>query len=181
MQSRNFRACSRQAQRISGIDGTDFVRCRICGKHLRLISGRHLFLHGIDRETYMQEYRLSPDKLCSKSFRLNHSSRRDYHPHNKQEWIAAIKIVYQRHRDVYAGYLQKHYPQLYQQGIWLFGDWDAALRVPGFTPENMRLWAYWDAARVIREIHVMRHKSLPLYPAYVLKHQTKLFSIARRR
>ena len=84
----------RHKPRTSGSDSgdrTDFVRCRICGKHLRVISGLHLRIHGIDREAYMQRYRLSPDKLCSKSFRLNHSSRSDYCPHNKHEWIAAIK------------------------------------------------------------------------------------------
>jgi hypothetical protein len=36
-------------------DGIDFVRCRICGKHLRLITGTHLATHGTDRETYMQD------------------------------------------------------------------------------------------------------------------------------
>ena len=43
MQTKNAtRPYPRRAQRISGGDGTDFVRCRICGKHLRVISGRHL-------------------------------------------------------------------------------------------------------------------------------------------
>ena len=83
---------------VDGRDGTDFIRCGLCDKHLRVISGRHLSKHGTDRETYMQEYRLSPDKLCSKSFRINHSSRRDYRALNKKEWIAAIRIVYQRAR-----------------------------------------------------------------------------------
>ena len=48
-------------------DAIDVVRCRICGKDLRLISGRHLSIHGIDRETYMEEYGLSPDRLCPKA------------------------------------------------------------------------------------------------------------------
>lgn len=119
MQSTNFSAYPKRAQRISGGDGFDAVRCRICSKDLRVINGRHLSTHGINRETYMHEYRLSPDKLSSKSFRINHSSRSDYRALNKKEWIAAIKIVYQRHGQVHAGFLQKHYPQLYQQGIWL--------------------------------------------------------------
>jgi hypothetical protein len=58
-------------------NGIDFVRCLICGKHLRVISGRHLSTHGTDRETYIEEYRLRPDQLCSKTFRINHSSRSD--------------------------------------------------------------------------------------------------------
>ena len=161
-------------------DGVDFISCRICGKHLCVISGRHLSTHGIDRETYMQEYRFSPDKLCSKSFRINHSSRSNYCALNKQEWIHAIKIVYQRHGQVYAGFLQRHYPQLYQQGIWLFGDWDTALRVPGFTPERMRLRTYWDDERVIRQIQLLRQKGVPLHAAYVLKHYAALFSAALR-
>jgi hypothetical protein len=153
----------------------------VCGDHRRVISGRHLSKHGIDPDTYMQEYRLTPDELCSKFFRVNHSSRRDYLPHGKREWIAAIKIVYQRDRQVFAGDLQKHYPNLYRAGIWLFSDWNKALRAAGFTPRNMRLWAYWDDERVISQIHVMRDKSLPLYPSYVLRHHTKLFAVALRR
>jgi hypothetical protein len=180
MQSKNFRAYPRHAQRTTGGEGTDFVACRICGKHLRVISGRHLSTHGTDRETYILEYRLSPDELCSKSFRINHSSRRDYCALNKQEWIAAIKIVYQRHGQVYAGFLQKHYPQLYQQGIWLFGNWDAALRAARFTPENTRLRTYWDDERVVSRIQLLRRKSVPLYPAYVLRHHPEVFAAAIR-
>jgi hypothetical protein len=58
-----------RTQRFGKHEGIDFVRCRICGDHRRVISGRHLSKHGIDRETYMAEYRLSPDELCAKEFR----------------------------------------------------------------------------------------------------------------
>jgi hypothetical protein len=121
-------------------NGIDFVRCRICGRHLCVISGRDLSTHGTDRETYIEEYRLSPDQLCSKTFRVNHSSRSDFCAHSRREWIAAMKAVYRKHGNVYPGFLQKHHPNLYLEGIWLNGgDWDAALRVLGFTPERMRL------------------------------------------
>jgi hypothetical protein len=150
---------SRTLRTYDKADGVDFVRCRICGKHLRVISGRHLFIHGIDRESYTQEYRLGPDQLCSKTFRVNHSSRSDYYPHNRREWIAAMKAVYKKRGNVYAGFLQKHYPNLYLEGIWLNGgDWDAALRAAGFKPERMRLWACWDQTRVIAEIRLFRAK-----------------------
>jgi hypothetical protein len=69
MRTTNFRAYARRAQRISGGEGIEFVSCLICGKHLRVISGRHLSTHGTDRETYMQEYRLSPEPL---GFSLEH-------------------------------------------------------------------------------------------------------------
>ena len=47
-------------------DGVQFVRCRVCRGHLRVISGgRHLSTHDTDRETYMEEYRLSPDELIA--------------------------------------------------------------------------------------------------------------------
>ena len=105
MQSRNFTAYPRRAQRIGRADGFDFVRCRICGRHLCVISGRHLSTHGTDRETYIEEYGLSPDQLCSKSFRVNHSSRSDYRAHSRREWIAAIKAVHKQHGNVYAGFL----------------------------------------------------------------------------
>ena len=107
MQSTNFSAYPRRAQPTSGSDGIDAVRCLICGKHLCVISGRHLSTHGTDRETYMEEYRLTPDQLCSKTFRINHSSRPDYRPHNRREWMAAMKAVYKKHGNVYAGFLQK--------------------------------------------------------------------------
>jgi hypothetical protein len=162
-------------------EGIDFVPCRVCGKHLSLISGKHLLTHGTDRETYILEYRLSLDQLCSKWFRLNHSSRRDYCPYNKREWIAALKKFYKQHGHTYAGDLQKRYPHLYQQGVWLFGNWSTALHAAGFTAERMRLWAYWDDDRVIRQIQLLRQNSIPLYPAYVLRHYQKLFSAARRR
>jgi hypothetical protein len=68
-----------------------FVRCRIVEIYRRVISGRHLSKHGVDRETYMDEYRLSPDELIAKEFRKIQSSRRGYHPHGKSDWIAAIK------------------------------------------------------------------------------------------
>lgn len=56
-------------------DRLDFVSCRICGRHLCVISGRHLSTHGTDRETYMEEYGLSPDELIAKDFRRIQSSR----------------------------------------------------------------------------------------------------------
>jgi len=163
-----------------GTEGIDFVRCRICGKHLRVVSGRHLSTHGTDRETYIEEYRLSPDQLCSKTFRVNHSSRPDYCAHSRREWIAAIRTVYKQHGNIYAGFLQKHYQNLYDEGLWLNGsDWDAALRVLGFTPERMRLRTYWQSERVLNEIRLLRDKGVPLYPKYVLKHYAALFSAAR--
>ena len=180
MQSKNFRAYPRRAQRTSGGDGTDFVRCRICGKHLRVISGRHLSTHDTDRKTYIQEYRLSPDQLCSKTFRVNHSSRSDYRAHSRREWIAAMKAVYKQHGNLYAGFLQKHDPNLYLEGIWLCGDWDSALRVLGFTPERMRLRTYWQIERVVTQIRLLRKKGVPLYPAYILKHYAALFAAAIR-
>ena len=129
----------------------------------------------------MEEYALSPDELCSKTFRLNHSSRSDYCAHSKREWMAAMKAVYKQHGNVYAGFLQKHYPNLYLEGLWLNGgDWDAALRVLGFTPERMRLRTYWYDERVIIKIRILREKRVPLYPAYVLKHYAALFSAALR-
>jgi hypothetical protein len=169
-----------RARRLVGGDRNEFVRCLVCRKHLRVISGRHLSTHDTDRETYIEEYGLSPDQLCSKSFRINHSSRSDYYAHSRREWIAAMKSVYKQRGNVYAGFLQKHYPNLYLEGIWLCGDWDSALRVLGFTPERMRLWTYWEAERVVAKIHSLREKGVPLYPKYVLKNYAALFSAALR-
>ena len=56
-----------------------------------------------DRETYMEEYRLTPDELTAKAFRVIQSSRRGYYPNGKSEWIAAVKKVYKRDGKVFAG------------------------------------------------------------------------------
>jgi hypothetical protein len=47
---------SSRLQRSNNDEGIDFVRCRICGDHRRVLSGRHLSKHGTDREEYMEEY-----------------------------------------------------------------------------------------------------------------------------
>jgi len=80
----------------------------MCGDKRRVISGRHLSKHGIDRETYMGEYHLSPDELCATDFRRLVSSRPDYYPHDKRNWIAAIKKIYKRDGQVFAGHVQKN-------------------------------------------------------------------------
>ena len=157
MQMKNFRAYPTRAQPRGG-DGIDYVRCLTCGKHLCVISGRHLSTHGTDRKTYIEQYALSPDQLCSKTFRVNHSSRRDYSPHNKRDWIAVIKKIHKQHGQVFAGYLKGNLPHLYSQGVWLFGDWDKALSAAGFAPEQMRLWAYWDQQKLIRQIQTLRKR-----------------------
>ena len=54
-------------QNFDGEEGIDFVRCRICGDHRRVISGRHLSKHNTDRETYMEEYDLTPDELMQRT------------------------------------------------------------------------------------------------------------------
>ena len=91
-----------------------------------------------------------------------------------------MKAVYKQHGHVYAGFLQKHYRNLYDEGLWLNGnDWDAALCVLGFTPESMRLLTHWESERVLNEIRSLRDKGVPLYPKYVLKHCGALFGAAR--
>ena len=162
-------------------NGIDFVRCRICRKQLRVISGRHLSTHGTDRDTYIQEYGLSPDQLCAEDFRRLHSSRQDYYPHGTRDWIAAIKKVHKQHGHILAGYLQDNYSPLYSQGVWLFGNWDKALSAAGFAPEQMRMWAFWDQAKLITQVQELRKRQSPLYAKYVLNNHKKLFSAALRQ
>jgi hypothetical protein len=168
-------------RRFDGDEGVDFVRCRICGDHRRVISGRHLSKHDIDRETYMEEYHLTPDELVAKAFRMTQSSRQGYYPNGKNEWIAAVKKVYKRDGKVFAKYLQDNYPHLYNQGVWIFGDWDKALLAAGFDPEKMRERGVWDEKKIIETIRTMHKKHLPLYAAYVMDNHGKLFSAARRQ
>ena len=162
-------------------DGIEWVCCRICGDHRRVISGRHLSKHDTDRETYMEEYHLTPDELTAKAFRIIQSSRHGYYPNGKNEWIAAVKEVYKQDGKVFAGHLQDKYPHLYQQGVWIFGDWDKALHAAGFDPEKMRERGVWDEEKIIDTIHSMHEKHLPLYAAYVMDNHGKLFSASLRQ
>ena len=38
-----------------------------------------------------------------------------------------MKAIYKQHGNLFTGFLQKHYPNLYLEGIWLCGDWNSAL------------------------------------------------------
>ncbi len=124
-------------RRLDGMEGVDFVRCRICGDHRRVISGRHLSKHGIDRQTYMEEYELSPDDLIAKAFRRIQSSRRDFKPYSKREWLDIMKAAYKRDpRFFCSGNFETEHWQLYRHGVWLFGSWDNALRAAGLDPQH---------------------------------------------
>jgi hypothetical protein len=103
----------------------------------------------------MEDYHLTPDELVAKAFRVIQSSRRGYYLHDKSDWIAAVKKVYKRDGKVFAKYLQDKYPHLYRQGVWIFGDWDKALRVAGFDPEHMRIHRFWDQETIIKKIHTL--------------------------
>jgi hypothetical protein len=87
-------------QSFDGEDGFAFVVCRICGDHRRVINSQHLSKHDTDRETYMEEYHLTPDQLIAKGFRIIQSSRPGYYPNGKKEWIAAMKKVYEKDGNV---------------------------------------------------------------------------------
>ena len=161
-------------------EGIDFVRCRICGHHRRVISGRHLSKHETDRETYMEEYQLTPDELIAKDFRMIRSSRPGFYPHGKNDWVDAIKKLRKQGESVFAGDLQDKDPYLYDQGVWIFGDWDKTLRAAGFDPGKMRLQGSWDRQKIIKKLQHMRDRNLPFYAHYMLKNHTAIFSSSRR-
>jgi hypothetical protein len=58
--------------------------------------------HDTVREDYMAEYKLSPDQLIAKEFRITQSSRPGYEPLDKREWKVAIRKVYQETGNVFA-------------------------------------------------------------------------------
>ena len=156
-------------QSVDGDEGIDYVLCRICGDHRRVISRRHLSKHDTDRERYMEEYHLSPDELIAKAFRLIQSSHPGYHPYTKKSWIAAMQKVYENDGNVFPKYLQHNYPPLYSQGVWIFGDWDKALQAAGFDPDKMRMSQYWDRQKIIKKLRDMRDRNFPLYALHVKK------------
>jgi hypothetical protein len=170
-----------RARNLDSDDGVQFVRCSICRDRLRVISGLHLSKHETDRETFMEEYGLSPDELIAKDFRMIQSSRRGYFPHGKRDWIAAIKKVYTRDRDITQKYLRDKHPHLYVQGVRIFGDWDKALRAAGFDPEQTRIKRAWDEEAIIRGIRRLRDRKLPLFASYVMKNHAGLCSKALRK
>jgi hypothetical protein len=129
----------------------------------------------------MEEYQLTPDELTAKDFRVLQSSRPGYYPNGKREWIAAMKKIYEKDGNVFAEHLQEKYRYLYEQGIWIFGDWDKALSAAGFDPEKNRERGVWDQEKIIEAIRGKHKKYLPLYAAYVRDNHQKLFSAALRQ
>jgi hypothetical protein len=166
---------------LTGKEGVDFVRCRICGDHRRVISGCHLSIHEIDREAYMNEYRLSPDQLIAKDFRRIQSSRRDFQPHGKNEWVQAIKTVYNKLGKLNTRTLARRYANLYHQGVWIYGDWNKALHAAGFEPETIRQKKQWTTEKVINAICQRRKRRLPLNDRSVMRSSPALHHAARRR
>jgi hypothetical protein len=165
---------------VDGKEGLDYVRCRICGDHRRVISRRHLSKHGTDREEYMEEFGLSPDQLIASDFRRIQSSRPGYTPLVKHGWVAAIRKAFARDGNVHAGRLQRRHLNLYHQGTWLFGTWDNALRAAGFTADKMRLHRNWNSVKVSRDIRRLRAEKQPLNASYVNKNNPALFGAALR-
>jgi hypothetical protein len=103
------------------------------------------------------------------------SSRRGYQPYGKGEWIAAIKKIHKHGGSVFAGDLQDKHPYLYNQGVWIFCDWDKALRAAGIDPELGWIPSLWDKEKIINELRRMQKQNLPLYAKYVMKNHSKLF------
>jgi hypothetical protein len=91
-----------------------------------------------------------------------------------------MQKVYENDGKVFAKYLQHNYTQLYSQGVWIFGDWDKALRAAGFDPDKTRMSQFWDRQKIIKKLQNMRDRNLPLYARYMLKNHAALFSSARR-
>jgi hypothetical protein len=87
-----------------------------------------------------------------------------------------MQKVYENDGKVFAKYLQHNYPQLYSQGVWIFGDWDNALRAAGFDPDKMRFRGSWDRQKIIKKLQHMRDQKLPLYARFMLKNHAALFS-----
>ena len=92
-----------------------------------------------------------------------------------------MKNVYEKDGKVFAGHLQDNYAHLYEQGVWIFGDWDKALHAAGFDPEIMRKLSIWDEEKIIKTIRAMHQKHLPLYAKYAMDNYGKLFSAALRQ
>jgi hypothetical protein len=129
----------------------------------------------------MDEYGLSPDELIAKDFRVIQSSRRDYFPHGRKDWITAIKAAYKRDRNLTTKGLQLTCPALYHQGVWIFGSWDTALRAAGFKPERVRRQKRRDTETLLQEIRGLRARNLPLYANYATRNHAAMFKKGLRQ
>jgi hypothetical protein len=78
-----------------------------------------------------------------------------------------MKAVYKQHGNVYAGFLQNHYPNLYLEGLWLYGgDWEMRLSAYWDSHQNGCDYEHtWETERVVTKIHRLRQKGVPLYAA----------------
>ena len=94
-------------QKLGDTEGIDFVRCRICGARRRVIATKHLSKHDTDRETYIEEYDLSPDDLIAKDFRSNRSSRHDFRPYSSASGFAAMKAARRRTPEIFTSGISK--------------------------------------------------------------------------
>jgi hypothetical protein len=141
-----------------------------------VINTQHLSKHDTDRASYLAEFKLSPDQLIAKAFRVLQSSRPGYKPNNKAEWATEIKNIHASQGVAGLQRLERNHPMLYGQGIWLFGKIDAGFRFVGLDPEEIRLSSSWEDAKLRREIRKLQNRSLPLYANYVMKHHSKVFN-----
>ena len=81
-----------------------------------------------------------------------------------------MQKVYENDGNVFAKYLQHNYPQLYSQGVWIFGDWDKALQAAGFDPDKMRHAGFMGSPKDHQEAaEHARSKFTPLCPLHVKK------------
>ncbi len=128
----------------------------------------------------MAEYRLSPDQLIAKDFRVLQSSRPGFHPHGKSDWITTIRKIYQTDGNISPKYLQANHRHIYNQARWLFGDFDKGLQAARLNPAKIRVRDSWDTDRIVAAIRRLRQQKLPLYARYMSTKQTKLFATALR-
>ena len=141
-----------RARNLVSDDGVQFVCCRICRDRLLVISGLHLSKHETDRETYLEAYGLTPNELIAKDFRIIQSSRLVYFPHGKRDWIAAIKEVYKRERNILRS--------IYDRSICIFIS-----KAFGFSGIGIRLYVRRDSIQNERgyEVQEMKKESSRKY------------------
>jgi hypothetical protein len=60
-------------RRFDSDDGIEWIFCRICGDHRRVINSQHLSKHDTDREAYMEEFTYR-DQLITKELPHHASS-----------------------------------------------------------------------------------------------------------
>ncbi|MHC4252903.1 MAG: hypothetical protein ACYS9X_27615 [Planctomycetota bacterium] len=170
----------RRGRRSSG----DRLKCLICGKWLRAITGSHLRKHNISPAGYKRRFGvdyLYSDEVREKQSRAARFVRGecpdDYVPRSKAEIVQALRDYARPKSPLTLDWLSKQAPSLARQAGNAFGGWVSALNAAKLPRKRI---VRWSKERVLDAIRKLAAKGCSLRAASVGKRDPKLLSAAVR-